>query len=190
VGYMRLFWAINLPTDLKSNIYNQISSPLSSIPADLKWVEEKNLHLTLKFLGDVETCRVEEIFKSVKSEVGRFGSLHFEVRGVGCFPGRKRPRVFWAGIQGQTDELRKLHDRTRQALSTLGFKSGNKKFSPHITLARFRSHSNSAKFMHMAEELVPPTRKLGSFDIVSIELMQSTLSRRGPEYNILNQVLL
>lgn len=190
MGHIRLFWAINLPSDLKNNIDNEIRCQLSPTPADLKWVEDKNLHLTLKFLGDVDSALVEEVLRGVKSKVEGFGPLHFEVRGVGCFPGRKRPRVLWAGLQGQVDKLRKLYEKVQQAHSTLGFEKGNKRFSPHITLARFRSPLNSTKFMQTAEELVPPTKKLGSFETVSIELMQSTLSRQGPEYNILSQVWL
>jgi len=190
VQYLRLFWAINLPGELKRYLYSEIKHPLQAIPADLKWVEEQNIHLTLQFLGDVESSRVNEIVRAVQGETGGSGPLLLDVKGVGCFPGRGRPRVFWAGLGGDVEELRLLHEKVRQAHMPLGIKLENRPFSPHITLARFRSPGNSAEFMDRARELVPGTRKLGSFKAGTVELMQSTLTGKGPVYKVLQRVLL
>lgn len=187
---LRLFWAINLPPELKKYLYSEIRSPLRVIPANLKWVEEQNIHLTLQFLGDVEPGRVNEIFRAVQKQAGGSGPLVLEVRGVGCFPGDKPPRVFWAGLDGHVERLRVLQGKVQAASLSLGFEPEKRPFSPHITLARFRSRGYSAEFTQKVCELVPGNRKLGSFKVETVDLMQSTLSRNGPVYKVLEQVIL
>lgn len=187
---MRLFWAINLPEELKRHLCNEIKHPLQDMPVNLKWVEEQNIHLTLQFLGDVESSRVEEIVSAVRKEIGGFGQLSFEVKGIGCFPGDSRPRVFWAGLGGQVEKLYTLQSKIQRAHIPLGFLPEKRPFSPHITLARFRSSANSEMFLQRLRKLVPASKSLGSFKANSVELMQSILSPKGPTYKILESVLL
>ncbi len=187
---MRLFWAINLPAELKKKLYATVKYPLDSFPVNMKWVEEQNIHLTLKFLGDVEVHRVERLVKAVEEEVRGLGPMHFEVSGIGFFPGHRRPCVFWAGLGGQVKELRVLQGKLEKVHASLGFEPEKRGFSPHITLARFRSPEGSAGFVRRAEESIPSTGQIGSFTVASVDLMQSILSPKGPTYHILEQVVL
>lgn len=187
---LRLFWAINLPSQVKKDLYHQIKTPLSALPVNLKWVADQNIHLTLQFLGDVEAARVRDIYHAVQKNLAGFGSLTLGITALGVFPGRKSPRVFWAGLSGQVKELGVLHSRVQGAHIPLGFKPDKRRFAPHITLARFRSPQNCKEFLQRVEGLSFENNKLGAFVVEQVDLMQSTLTRGGPIYKVLETVIL
>lgn len=187
---LRLFWAINLPERLKHAVFNGIIAPLQKIPADIKWVEQQNLHLTLLFLGDVDSRQVDDLVNSVNVRVSNSGPLKLEVKGAGCFPAEKRPRVLWAGLSGEIERLKVLQGEIEAVHKAAGFSPGNKSFSPHLTLGRFRSPANSRELLQKAHRLAPASQVWGTFRAETVDLMQSSLSRQGSSYKILASVQL
>lgn len=187
---MRLFWAINLPEDLKKKLYHFAKDLSNEIPVSLKLVEENNIHLTLKFLGDVEPGQVNLIKENVKKAVNNIKPFIIKVKGFGCFPNKRYPRVFWTGIYDEAGQLQKLYREIEQAHVALGFSAEKRSYSPHLTLARFRTDKNTKVFMSKALERAGSMKEIGSFRAVSIELMHSTLTPRGALYRVLDSISL
>lgn len=184
---MRLFVAINFPDVVKQSLGTFINH-LRDLTADAKWVEAGNLHLTVQFLGNVPEDQVPAVVTALNRSVAGVASFRLNVSGVGVFPSVQRPRVLWAGVEGETSALIRLHRQVQRELEQLGFEPENRRFSPHLTLARVRSPLGFPAVMEKAEEIAGKKGKFGSADIVSVDLMLSELSPRGPQYSVLARI--
>ncbi|RYD04127.1 hypothetical protein N752_16220 [Desulforamulus aquiferis] len=116
---LRLFVAIDLPRELKKNI-SQVQRQLAQKSKGIKWVEDVNLHLTLKFLGEVPTERRNDIHLAIKDSVQKMNSFKLQLKGLGTFGSPGKPNVIWIGIEGQREKLLNLHNRLDAKLSHLG----------------------------------------------------------------------
>ncbi len=129
-------------------------SSLSALGGDLKPVERENIHLTLKFLGNVNPTKLAEI-RSALAEV-RFQPFALEIKGAGAFPSLKRMNVIWVGVGEGWSKVELIFEQTEKLLHQVGFSRETRPFSPHITIARARSGRNRdeiASFLgHLAEE--------------------------------------
>jgi len=156
-------------------------SSLLSLGGDLKPVERENIHLTLKFLGNVSGSKVEEI-RSAFSQVA-FPPFSLEIKGSGAFPNLKRMNVIWVGIGEGWSQVELIYEQTERLLHQLGFSRETRPFSPHITVARVKSgrkRDEIASFLgHLTEE------SFGTFSVESVRLKQSVLSPSGPKYSTL-----
>ena len=129
---MRLFVALEIPSGVRENLATLLAS-LRAITKEPRWVRAENLHITLKFLGEVD----EDKLDAVRSALGKIRSeqpVTLEFRGLGFFPNEKHPRVFWAGIEASAN-LKTLAADIESALEKLRPRE-NREFSPHLTLAR------------------------------------------------------
>lgn len=126
----RLFIAVDFPED----IVQQLTRLCYGMPG-ARWVNEDQLHLTLRFIGDVDGARFREIKEELASI--KVPSFRMALKGIGHFPPRKNPRVLWAGVE-KNDTLLLLKSRIDAALGRLGLPGDDRKFAPHVTLARFR----------------------------------------------------
>jgi 2'-5' RNA ligase len=133
----RLFLAIDPPQDVR----RQLASLRSGV-ADARWVSIEQLHLTLKFLGDVEEAAAAEVEKSLDSV--RETDFALELSGVGRFPPRRAARVLWAGLKAEP-KLLDLHEAIELRLEGLGIEREDQAFSPHLTLARLRDNVRAAE---------------------------------------------
>ena len=115
---LRLFWAVNLPREIKETLF-LAGKRLREADADAKWVEENNLHLTVKFLGDADQVMVERITQSAAHRLKDFGKFSLELKGAGFFPGARSPRVFWAGLGGNVAALAELAMTVEKAMEEL-----------------------------------------------------------------------
>ncbi len=178
-GKMRLFIAISLPSEVKKRLFG-LGRPLPGF-GDVKAVEEENIHLTLKFLGDTEPEPVIKALEKVK-----FRPFEVSLKGVGAFPSPSYVRVVWAGCEKGAQEIITLHKDIEEALKAGGLKfEKDRDFHPHATLARVRMPKDRKGLLdfldkHKAEEL-------GSFKAGSFELMQSLLGRGGPTYAVVKR---
>jgi 2'-5' RNA ligase len=158
-----------------------IISSLLSLGGDLKPIERENIHLTLKFLGNVSTSKLDEI-KSALAQVA-FPQFSLEIKGAGAFPNLKRMNVIWVGIGEGWSQVELIFDQTEKILHQLGFSRETRPFSPHITVARVKSgrkRDEIAAFLgHLADE------SFGTFPVESVRLKQSVLSPSGPKYSTL-----
>lgn len=182
---MRLFWAVNLPPAVRAQLAD-MQARLKEAGAGAKWVEEENLHLTIQFLGETPGEQVPVIVRAVRDKV-TVGPFNLAVSGLGVFTGRDGPRVIWAGLREGKEMLATLYRQAGEAMLALGF-IPEKRFSPHLTLARLRSPRGTAELMQLVDKSA--AEKFGIMTVNSIDLMQSELSRRGPAYSLLSRVRL
>jgi len=180
---MRLFVAVNLPSDIRERLAAE-QERLRRARADVSWVRAENIHVTLKFLGETEAKRLERI-RPALLEVAR-GSAPFRIRvsGLGSFGGRV-PRVVWVGVQEDHEPLSRLAKDVEAAMARLGFPREKRGFTAHITLGRVRSAKNAeALLTALAQaEAVP----FGSVEVNQFELMQSELRPIGSVYTVLDR---
>ncbi len=168
---MRLFLAVNLPEDLKKRLF-VVAQGLTPF-GKLKLVEEENIHLTLKFLGEAEPEPVVKAMESVRTEPFRIC-----IGSMGVFPSDSYIRVVWAGCDEGFDKLKGLHDEIEKALPQ--FKK-DKDFHPHATLARVKFPKDKKGLIAFVNG--QKSTVFGKFDADSFQLMESKLSRKGPEYS-------
>ena len=169
---MRLFLAINLPEELKKKLF-ELGRPLASM-GDVKPVEEENIHLTLKFLGEAEPGDVMPLLEKIK-----FVAFEVSLKGLGAFPNPNRARVVWVGCEKGAQEIAALHKVIEAALSRF---EKDRDFHPHATLARVRFLGDKgvmADFLNKNKIL-----EFGSFKAASFDLMKSELERSGPKYGV------
>ncbi len=127
----RLFIAVDIPEDIKKDL----SIMCSGIPG-AKWVKSEQLHLTLRFIGDVDHEFLRDMTEAL-AEI-KTTALTLRLKGTGCFPSRKKARVLWVGIE-HNEQLAKLKNKVETTVVNLGMEPEGRKFSPHITLARLRN---------------------------------------------------
>jgi 2'-5' RNA ligase len=183
-GPIRSFVSIDLEDEKILSGIESIISSLSGLGGDLKPVERENIHLTLKFLGNIGAAKVDEI-KSALSPV-TFSPFSLEIRGAGAFPNLKRMNVIWVGIGEGWSQVELIYEQTEKILHQLGFSRETRPFSPHITVARVKSgkkRDEIAAFLgHLTDE------SFGIFNVESVRLKQSVLSPSGPKYSTLYEV--
>jgi len=156
---------------------------LASTGADLKCVERKNIHVTLRFLGDVREGLVSELRRLVSD--AEFEPFQAVLKGLGVFPNIRRPRVVWAGIHEGAEELSRIFGHLEDPLGGLGFRPERRGFSPHVTLARVRSGRNRERLM---EEVARSSDEFfGEMQVRHIRLKRSELTPRGPIYSTLDE---
>jgi 2'-5' RNA ligase len=180
---MRLFIAINFPEEIKRGLGAFIRN-LSQTPSDLRWVRDENLHLTLQFLGNVPEDQVSAVNSAMQNSVNGIGPFELVLEGTGVFPSVQRPRVLWVGISGDTAPLFKLQRQVQREMKLLGFEPENRKFSPHLTLARARSPYGFTEVMKKAQET---GKAFGPAKINSVDLMLSELRNNGARYFVLSR---
>lgn len=152
--------------------------------ADLKPVNPENIHITMRFLGNIQPAMVDRIHGEMEQVA--FTPFDVEIRGVGAFPTIKYARVVWAGIQKGSEELRDVFDQLEPRLRNLGFKPDAKGFSPHITIARVRTGRNKAELAHCMNELAD--YQSGVLKAECLKLKKSVLTPNGPMYSTLKEV--
>ena len=134
---MRVFLAIELDAETRSAL-ETFQRDLQKWLPPINWVRPQSWHLTVKFLGEIDEKQVEPIQRAVEKAASHCASFSLQIEGFGGFPHLRRPRVLWAGVSGQVDELQLLALHVDEALSPLGFPSESKSFRPHLTLARIK----------------------------------------------------
>jgi RNA 2',3'-cyclic 3'-phosphodiesterase len=181
---MRTFIAIEFSEEIKDTL-SQAEAHLKYSGVDVKWVEKENIHLTIKFLGEVDEKKLEEIKTALDIIGSQTKPFDSTIKDLGVFPKIEYPRVIWAGIDKGALELKALSEKVDTALSKLGFEKEVRPFVAHLTIGRVRSPKNKEKLKEKmaAYKLpeIPPHR------IDSILLFQSTLTPKGSIYTKLHE---
>ena len=175
---MRLFLAIDLPKEIKEYLF-ELEKKFKE--AKITWVSKKNLHLTLKFLGEVEEKDIPKIKKQIQVKAKHL-SIH--LGNIGFFHHAKDPRVIWVSIEPE-EQVIELQQKIDEELLTVF--SGEQKFQAHITLGRIKSIRRKEDFQNSVKNIQIEPKP---FQIHSYQLMKSDLKKTGPQYEILENVVL
>lgn len=184
---MRLFIAVNFPEQIKAAVGAMIKE-LRRLPADVKWVEEENLHLTVQFLGNVPEDQVPDVVTALRRAVAGVSPFSLSLGGVGVFPSEARPRVLWVGVSGETGALARLQRQVQGEMAALDFEPEKRRFSPHLTLARSRTPRGFAEVLKRAGTLGGEPEQFGRAQVAFVELMHSELSPKGAKYLVLARI--
>lgn len=188
---IRSFIAIELPESVKTGLKQVQDYLRSNDPTGAKWVDPESIHLTLKFLGNVDADKVEAVTQAIQSASKNIGPFHLELKGLGAFPSLRRVQVVWVGITGDLDELLALQKQIEFYVSPLGFPTEKRGFTPHLTLARVRDMATPQDRQSLSE-LISRT-EIGSnltIHVSSVNLMRSQLTRAGAIYSRLSSTQL
>jgi 2'-5' RNA ligase len=179
----RAFVAMHLSDDLRlavSCLQNELREELAK--AGVKWTRVDQIHLTLKFLGDVEAAAIGELTLALHRACAGHDLFHLRLEQLGCFPELRSPRIIWLGLGGETERLRSLQTRIEQETAPFTGHEDERSFHPHLTLARVR-HVSPPERSHVAQVLeAKQATALGDWTVREVVLMKSVLSSAGPTY--------
>ncbi|HLF73561.1 MAG TPA: RNA 2',3'-cyclic phosphodiesterase, partial [Anaerolineales bacterium] len=154
MSLLRTFIAVEIPHELQRTIHNETDHLRNTIGPLVRWVPPGNMHLTLKFLGNISPANVDILTQIIRAEADSCQPFVMQVAGLGCFPSPKRPRVIYIGLQAPA-ELEALQHGIESATTRLGYGSEERAFSPHLTIGRVRqnvSGSDQQKIRRALEE--------------------------------------
>ena len=175
---MRTFVCIEIPASIRQRI-DLLQEELRSIKAQVSWTKPGNIHLTLKFLGDVEASRIDRVHNAVARAVKGIGPFDIVVEGAGCFPSPRNPRVLWIGLSWIPEALKQLFARIDDELAREGFPKEKRKFSPHLTIGRIREPGSGKG---VAQALIERGFAAETFEATEVIVMRSDLKPTGSIY--------
>jgi RNA 2',3'-cyclic 3'-phosphodiesterase len=175
---IRAFIAVSLDSKVIDTIADATARLKPKI-AGVRWIAPVNFHLTLRFLGDIDEALIEPIGAALREQLQLFPRFIINAKGLGVFPGPKRPHVLWVGLTG--GDLILLAARVESALQALGFTRESRKFTPHLTIGRWRQSDRASK--SLGRELESwKDHDFGRSNVERVRLMQSVLKPEGPTY--------
>ena len=175
---MRLFVALDLPEAVRHALAELIAN-LKPKSQGARWVQPENLHITLKFIGHVGNEKLSPI-QSALSSIHTAQPIELRFRGIGFFPNERRPRAFWCGVAGSPN-LAELAADIDRALVPLGIEAETRPFTPHLTLARFKSDEGVREVVHAANDM--KSNDFGAATETNFHLYESLLKSTGAQYN-------
>ena len=181
---VRSFISIDLEDQQILSRIASILSSLQSLGGDLKPVERENIHLTLKFLGNVSAPRLGEVKSALQQVI--FSAFTAEIKGAGAFPNLNHMNVVWVGVNEGWSQVEQIYEQVEKLLSGLGFRREHRPFSPHITIARVRSGRKRDEVASFLQRLTEES--FGTITVDKIRLKQSILLSSGPKYSTLLEI--
>ncbi|SRR5581483_1624357 len=183
MGPLRAFLASELPASLQDAIQSATSGLRKTLGDDLiRWVPAHNVHLTLKFLGDVSASNLDLIKQMLTREAAQFPAFDLDVEGIGSYPTSRRPRVLWVGLSAPAS-LISLQRAIETAASRLGYETEERGFSPHLTIGRVRQTASAAELQKIRSALEETkVGKIGSVRVEAVHLFKSDLLPTGSIY--------
>ncbi len=175
----RSFFAIELSAEIATGV-RRIQGALQERATGVRWVRPEGIHLTLKFLGEVEPDRIETIVHKAEEIIQGVGSFAVEIRGGGGFPTAQNPRVIWIGVEDHSGMLKQLQARLEAGMAELGFTQERRGYAPHLTVGRLRSGKGSKTVAQALDAL--SASDLGNMEVREVILFRSHLKPTGAEY--------
>lgn len=180
----RSFIAIESNEKVRKSL-RSVQTDLERTGADLKIVSPENIHLTLRFLGNVSESRIELVEDAINT-IETVGSFELRVKDLGVFPKPEFIRVIWAGVLEGADEVKYLQEQLNQNLAKVGFSPDDKEFTPHFTIARVKSGKAKDKLISQIKKRAD--EDFGSIYVEEMKLKKSKLTPEGPVYSTLSTV--
>jgi len=182
MSLLRTFIAVDVPQIIQKNIQHNVEILRNSIGDSVRWVPVHNIHLTLKFLGNVSPANVDMLKQMLHAEANSCSAFEFSVGGLGSFPNSKRAHVLFIRIQAPA-ELEALQHGIESATTKLGYESDARPFSPHLTIGRVRDHITATDQQNI-RKILEETKidSLGTARVDSVHLYKSELKPNGSVY--------
>jgi 2'-5' RNA ligase len=183
---MRTFIAIEVPDDITTALV-AMQNELRSIQADVRWEKRENIHLTLRFLGEIEEQGIVAIVNACQETATEFRPFTLSLNGSDVFPNARKPKVLWAGLGGEIETLSAMQEKLDEKLSAIGMDDDEKGFHPHITIGRVKSIRKVREVIVRAGLYDLPAVP---FEVREITVFQSELLPTGSRYTPLVRVSL
>ena len=183
---MRTFVAIEISEEARSEIAS-LQDRLREANAEISWTRSENIHLSLKFLGEVSDRLLVDLASACTAAAAKFPSFKLSLDGAGAFPDFRQPRVLWVGLGGELPVLVQLQDNLDEELSKIGFERNKKPFRAHLTIGRVRSGRNLRALTSLAKNI---SLARIEFDARQLVLMRSELHPAGSKYTRLAEAAL
>ena len=190
---VRVFVALDLPRSVKDLLNEAMLRLEEDLPNVIRWMRPDGIHLTLKFLGDVDAGMVEPLLNAI----GRVATLtehsgfDLELTRLGMFPNAREPRVLWAGVGGDTAALDRLQQSVEETISALGFPPERRPFRPHLTIGRVRDQANAGDRANIGARVSEAALgKCPPWTVGELHLIQSNLTPTGAFYSSLGAAAL
>jgi 2'-5' RNA ligase len=187
VATVRTFIAVELDQEIRSGLQT-LQDRLRALvaPRSVRWVRPEGIHLTLKFLGDTPTGKLDEIQNALAMAAGDLFAFSFAVGGLGCFPNARRPRVLWVGLQEPAGALVRLRDAVEEHVAPLGFPTEKRRFHPHLTLGRVQRHASKSEVIEIGEVVATSlVGTIGEMRATNVSFIRSDLRPTGAVYTTL-----
>jgi len=185
---VRVFIAVDVEDPVIVSRVERLMDALASTGAPLKLVEPHNLHITLRFIGEVEEWLAGEISSRVLSRLSVFDRFRVMLRGVGAFPNTVKPRVVWVGAGEGSQRLVEIRRVLEKELRSLGVRGERDDFVPHLTVARVKGLRNVSQLARIIADY--SEEEFGWLSVENVRLKKSTLTPRGPIYETIGEVRL
>ena len=181
----RTFIAIELPAGVRDRIAQHVRVLRQQVPdVRASWVREENLHLTLKFLGDVPVDNIQKLSDAAASAAAAIDPFALSIVGCGAFPTHGQPKVLWIGIEDEQCNLIQLQQRLEDECARIGFARESRRFHPHLTIARVRSPKGSRRLAQLHEDAQFPAQHVSVSEIV---LFRSELRSEGSRHTAISR---
>ncbi len=184
---IRTFIALDLPNPMREAIAQDLAVLRSTAPR-VKWVTPYNLHLTLKFLGDIKENDLNELFETLEEDISPLPTRLAAIGGIGAFPHWRSPRIVWAGCREGGETLTELQKAVEESCASLGYDRERKAFSPHLTLGRVKLPADAYGLKEAA--ITMQDSDYGYLDIDEVIVYMSELRRSGPVYSPMKRIRL
>ena len=196
-GTVRVFVAVGISAEAREQLVGAVERIRQGIPQGIQWANPDGMHLTLKFLGNIPSSGVGPLLDCLGPVAGDHSHFPLHLAGLGMFPNRRKPRVLWAGVNGDLDALSSLQQASEDAINALGYPPPGaaqrsrrygieRPFRPHITLGRPRrsvSDAQLARIGSVVSALTPPSPV--GWQVEAVDVMQSERHPSGARYTIL-----
>ena len=190
IRVIRSFIAIELPDNVKTELTRLQNTLKAGNPSWLRWVSPDSIHLTLKFLGDISSDKIEEITMAVSDAAKETGPFSLHIEGLGVFPNLKRIQVVWVGLGGDLYQLQALQKKVETNMAILGYPEEGREFTPHLTLARVRSQPLPNELQKFTQLLTTTKPGEGKISVTNVNVVESQLTPHGAIYNKIGSIVL
>ena len=191
MSLIRAFIAVELPAEVKKELSELEAQLKKNSPPMVRWVDPNNIHITLKFLGEIPEESIDELMLAMEEGAKGIKTFNLEVSGVGAFPNMERAQVVWVGVRGDLAQISRLQKNIEANTEQLGYPRENRGFTPHLTVGRMRNEASSNERQRLGklltETMFTATNKI---TVSAVNLMRSQLSSSGAIYTCLGSVKL
>lgn len=184
----RVFSALDLSEQVITDIFNYRKHLEQHLPPILRWTKADQLHITLKFVGELRENHLQPIQNKLEEVFSEVEKFQLQLQGSGIFPNKRNPRILWVGIHPSNDLLEVVR-KNEEIFNTFGYPTERRPFQAHITIARFKdncAYQELTQFQLLWNTLKQDFQTQQSMD--HLTFYQSTLTRQGPIYKIITKV--